>query len=137
MPRNPERQLNFLKLTHNLYTILNVTMAILFDLFAYTIFQSYLNIDTIKKNNPDVQAEDIFLLFWFILGISFIYWLGALFSALIAKKILTKEAYPMVKKMTLYECIVLPIGPLIGILTWQMLNKPSIKAFYETEREPS
>lgn len=122
-----ERQLKLLSKIQVIYGIVNVFVTYLFYETIYFGFDAYRK--TMEQTKPDhqVELELGFGLVIFLVGVAI------LFCIILAGQSLSRhESYEFCMMVAIFECLLIPLGTIIGIWTILVLRRPSVRALFKS-----
>lgn len=126
-----ERQLKLLSKIQVIYGIVNVFVTYLFYETIYFGFDAYRK--TMEQTKPDhqVELELGFGLVIFLVGVAI------LFCIILAGQSLSRhESYEFCMMVAIFECLLIPLGTIIGIWTILVLRRPSVRALFKSPPPP-
>ncbi|MEQ8855166.1 hypothetical protein [Gimesia sp.] len=126
-----ERQLKLLSKIQVIYGIVNVFVTYLFYETIYFGFDAYRK--TMEQTKPDhqVELELGFGLVIFLVGVAI------LFCIILAGQSLSRhESYEFCMMVAIFECLLIPLGTIIGIWTILVLRRPSVRALFKSQPPP-
>lgn len=126
-----ERQLKLLSKAQIIYGILNVFVSYLFYEAIFVGFDEYRRMRELSKPDLQVDLELGFGLILFLIGVAI------LFCIILAGQSLARhENYEFCLLVAAFECIIIPLGPFIGIWTILVLRRESVKTLFKTPQPP-
>lgn len=126
-----ERQLKLLSKIQVIYGIVNVFVTYLFYETIYFGFDAYRK--TMEQTKPDhqVELELGFGLVIFLVGVAI------LFCIILAGQSLSRhESYEFCMMVAIFECLLIPLGTIIGIWTILVLRRPSVRTLFKSPPPP-
>ncbi|QDU48376.1 hypothetical protein [Gimesia panareensis] len=126
-----ERQLKLLSKVQIIYGILNVFVTYLFYETIFYWFDGYRKSMESTKPELQVEVELGFGLVLFLIGVAI------LFCIILAGQSLARyESYEFCMLVAVFECLLIPIGTVVGIWTILVLRRESVRALFKTPRPP-
>lgn len=126
-----ERQLKLLSKVQIIYGILNVFVTYLFYETIFYWFDGYRKAMETTKPELQVEVELGFGLVLFLVGV------GILFCIILAGQSLARyEQYEFCMLVAVFECLLIPIGTIVGIWTILVLRRPSVRALFKAPKSP-
>lgn len=115
-----------------LYGILNLFVSYYYYQVIFSLVDGYRK--ELEKTNPEVQVA-LFIGFGFIL---FLIGIAILFCIILAGQSLAQhENYTLCLSVAIAECLIIPIGTLIGVYTIIILRRDSVKKLFAEPKEES
>ncbi|MFK7776700.1 MAG: hypothetical protein QM501_01095 [Gimesia sp.] len=115
-----------------LYGILNLFVSYYYYQVIFSLVDGYRK--ELEKTNPEVQVG-LFIGFGFIL---FLIGIAILFCIILAGQSLAQyENYTLCMSVAIAECLIFPIGTLIGVYTIIILRRDSVKKIFAEQKEES
>ncbi len=115
-----------------LYGILNLFVSYYYYQAIFVLVDGYRK--ELEKTNPEVQVA-LFIGFGFIL---FLIGIAILFCIILAGQSLALyENYTLCLVVAIAECLIFPIGTLIGVYTIIILRRDSVKKLFAMPKEES
>ena len=126
-----ERQLKLLSKIQVIYGIVNVFVTYLFYETIYYWFNAYRKSMELTKPDHQVELELGFGLVIFLVGVAI------LFCIILAGQSLSRhESYEFCMMVAIFECLLIPLGTIIGIWTILVLRRPSVRALFKSPPPP-
>lgn len=126
-----ERQLKLLSKVQIIYGILNVFVTYLFYESIFFLFDDYRKSMQLSKPELQVEVELGFGLILFLIGVAI------LFCIILAGQSLARyESYEFCMLVAVFECLLIPIGTVVGIWTIMVLRRESVRALFKTPPTP-
>ena len=115
-----------------LYGILNLFVSYFYYQEIFVLIDGYRK--DLEKNNPEVQVA-LLIGFGFIL---FLIGIAILFCIILAGQSLALyENYTLCLVVAIAECLIVPIGTIIGVYTIIILRRDSVKKLFAMPKEES
>ncbi|MCH9654267.1 MAG: hypothetical protein K0U86_14265 [Planctomycetes bacterium] len=115
-----------------LYGILNLFVSYFYYQEIFVLVDGYRK--DLEKNNPEVQVA-LLIGFGFIL---FLIGIAILFCIILAGQSLALyENYTLCLVVAIAECLIVPIGTIIGVYTIIILRRDSVKKLFAMPKEES
>lgn len=128
-----ERDKRHLKILSNLqilYGILNLFVSYYYYKTIFILFDGYRK--ALEESNPELQVA-LLIGFGFVL---FLIGIAILFCIILAGQSLDRyENYNFCLAVAAAECLIFPIGTIIGISTILVLRRESVKELFSTPNE--
>jgi|GEM_PF-1627135 len=122
-----KRLLKILSKVQIIYGILNVFVSYLFYKSIFFLFDDYRKTMELSKPDAQVELELGFGLIIFLIGVAI------LFAIILAGQSLARyENYRFCLLVAAFECLIVPLGTIIGIWTIIVLRRESVQALFQS-----